>query len=288
MSKNTTDFKTFNYLENGDVHFSALETIRSTNKLDAGVYNIRYEPYPKDQVMVALCTDLETTKHHNFPDKERLDRIFASFFTSEIRSKINSLGFYHKLGLLLYGKEGSGKSTIIKHYYSRAVKEHEAIVFMINEKSEYISNIWQFILRVRKIQSNPIVIILEEMEVLCSKQESYMKSILDGNLSIDNCMFFGSTNYFESIPAALRDRPSRFKYCINIESIQSETEVLNIVSGMLTGLFEPKEIKAFAKDLSGSTLDYIKQFCLDKIMDIETFDSGRRSVIGFQSHKKAS
>ena len=40
MSQETTNFKTFNYQENGQIAFSILSTVKTTSILDAGLYNI--------------------------------------------------------------------------------------------------------------------------------------------------------------------------------------------------------------------------------------------------------
>ena len=40
MNQETTNFKTFNYQENGQIAFSILSTIKTTSVLDSGLYNI--------------------------------------------------------------------------------------------------------------------------------------------------------------------------------------------------------------------------------------------------------
>jgi ATP-dependent 26S proteasome regulatory subunit len=43
---------------------------------------------------------------------------------------MKTLGFYHKGGILLHGKEGTGKT--IKNYVNKIVKDNDGIVFYVN------------------------------------------------------------------------------------------------------------------------------------------------------------
>lgn len=277
---NTSDLKSFQYLENGEVRYSPLDTIKTEKKLQFGSYKLTYLNYPDDRVQLMMDVDEESSKSHTFPDKDKIDEIVNSFFNKNVVNRIKELGFYHKLGILLYGKEGTGKSTIIKHYYNFLIQNHQSIVFHITQH-DYIEKIWDFILKIRKVQENPIIVILDEFDQFLPSKEAYLKTILDGNLSIDNCIFFASTNYLDKIPDALKTRPSRFKYVLNIEGVHSPNEIFVLMKNMLQGLFDDKEIRNFSEQIKGESLDTIKQFCLDKIMDIKSHIKSNKSRIGF-------
>lgn len=281
---NTADLKSFHYLENGEISFSMLDTIRTKKKLECGVYNLTYLDYPESRLVLKTNVDGETVKMHEFPDKEKLDNLFKAFFDKKVVTKMAKLGFYHKVGIILYGKEGTGKSTIIKNYYDFIMRNHDAIVFYISSSGGNVSKCWEFISKIRAIQKNPIIVIFEEFDSFLGTNQSnvgMLKTMLDGNLSIDNCMVMASTNNIDSIPAALKNRPSRFKYVLNIEGIQSESDIVILLQNMISDLFTENEIKKFAKDLKGNTLDFIKQFAIDKIMDLETYNHNKAKKIGF-------
>jgi len=281
-TSNTTDLKSFNYLENGDISFSMLDTIKTTKKLDSGVYLLDYVGHPQYSVTLKTTSDKESVKMYDFDERIVLEELFDMFFNKDVVDKMRNLGFNHKAGILLYGKEGTGKTTIIKHYANKVVDEHGALVFYLSNPS-YLKDIWSFVLNVRAIQSNPIVIIMEEMDTFIhDRKEGYLKVMFDGHESIDNCLFMATTNYIDSIPEAMKNRPSRFKYVMEIEGVNKEDVIFDILSSMIGDMFEPTEIVDFARDLKGSTLDFIKQFALDKIMNLDSYKKKGKKTMGFK------
>ena len=77
MSQNNTyGLKSFNYLEDGEVAYNNLDTIKTTNKLDSGVYHLSYLEYPDYRVLVKCDKNTESVKKHSFPDAEKLDNLF--------------------------------------------------------------------------------------------------------------------------------------------------------------------------------------------------------------------
>lgn len=277
-TNNTTDLKSFHYLENGDISFSMLDTIKTTKKLDSGVYLLDYIGHPQYTVILKTTSDKETVKMYDFDERAVLEGLFDVFFDENVVNKMGSLGFNHKAGILLYGKEGTGKTTIIKHYANKIVDEHGALVFYLSNAS-YLKDIWNFVVNVRAIQDNPIVIVMEEIDTfLHDRKEGYLKVMFDGHESIDNCLFMATTNYIDSIPEAMKNRPSRFKYVMPIEGINKEEVIFDILSSMVGDMFEPTEIVDFARELKGSTLDFIKQFGLDKIMNLDSYKKNKKTI----------
>lgn len=282
---NTTDLKSFNYLESGRVTFSMLDTIKTVKKLDKGLYSI-YKTATFSNPEIVLTKETPTEIHdlirYHFIDK--MDEIFNKFFDKEIKDKVSTLNYKHKVGLILFGKQGTAKSSILKHYYLRGIEEHNALVFFFSNQYA-LPELWDFITKIRKIQDNPIIIFLDEFDEFF-KRESYedtFKMIMDGHLSIDNCMFLAATNYIDNIPKTIVDRPSRFKHSIEVEGIQDENMIFDFLNSNLSKLsdnVDEKELKRLAKESIGKTVDEIKEIILDKVMEIET-EKKSKNKIGF-------
>ena len=277
---NTSDFKSFHYLENGQVVFSNFTTLKSTNKLAPGSYKITYK-YNREEIVIFQDRDAESAKEPiYFIQRKEIESYLKSFSSPKTREIVNSRGFYLKGGMLLYGKEGGGKTSISKYYYNKLINEEGAVVFHMDQ-SNTIEEIWTFITQLRGIQDNLFVIMLDEIDKYMSSYEAVVKSILDGNLSLDNCFFIGVTNYIDSIPDAIKNRPSRFKYCIEIEGIQSIDIIEQLITKMIGDMLKTEEIKELALSLKGETLDTIKHQCLNMLMEVKQ-EKKIKKEIGFK------
>lgn len=277
----TSNFKSFSYLENGEILFSVYDTIKSSKVIEPGVYNVRYLNYPQNRIKLEIDNTKESIKEIDFSNKKEIDNLFESFYNIFIHKKVKSLGFYHKTGILLYGKEGTGKSSILRWYYSKTIIENQAIVFKINQLDSNIVQCWEFIENIRKIQNNPIIVIFEEFDAIfeCKENSATLKRILDGDRSIDNCIFLATTNLIEKIPSAIKNRKSRFKYILEIETIQNIDFIVEVLNNLIGDLFKKEEIIEFAKELNGTTIDDIKHFAFDKIMSLKNIKD--KIKIGF-------
>ena len=271
MNQETTNFKTFNYQENGQIAFSILSTIKTTSVLDSGFYNIETvwdNGYKTNLSLLENIENYNSTVPYHF--KEKLDKIFKVFYDSTVKKNINKLGYKHKVGVLLHGKQGTGKTSLLKSYFEKAYREQNAIVFNYTSLDNF-SKTWDFIKGVRKIQNNPIVIFLDECDELFSKYnvENAVKVALDGFDSIDNCIILMATNYIDKIPETIKDRPSRVKYTIEVEGIQDEEVISNFLKESFEKVNMEFNLEKEVSKMKGWTIDDLKQWVLDKVMDIE-------------------
>lgn len=276
----TDSLKSFTYLENGDISISVFDTIMSSKVLIPGEYELYWEEYPKSQVgLRQLPTSEVLLPLHEFPHRPTIEEMLDKFFNPKIHKVVNDFGMLHKLGILLYGKEGTGKTTIFKHYSRFYIKEKDALVFYIAD-SERLGHIWPLLKKVRGIQSNPIIIMCDEFDDMIKNQEALVKTILDGYLSIDNCIVLATTNYIDLIPRTIRERPSRLKYVLEIKGVNDPLQIEKIIHVLIGDKKTTEQIKEISTGLKGSTVDAIKQYCLDVIMEI-TLKPEEERKIGF-------
>lgn len=285
-SNNTTNIKSFHYLEDGSIDFSIMATRFSTKKLNSGVYDLRVmQTNSGAQISLKVNnTEENFNQDISFYFDDKLVKIYKSFFDANIKQKINTLGYNHKLGVILYGKQGTGKTSMFKKYFKQAVVENGAIVFNITHFDNF-GSMWDFIKDIRKIQDNPIVLFLDECEGLFSynyDQEAAVKKALDGFDSIDNCLFMMATNYIDKVPETIKNRPSRVKYCIEVNGLEDE----KVIGKFLKDSFDKVELdydfSKEVKDMKGQTLDELKTYVLDRIMDIEPSVNEKPNKVGFK------
>lgn len=224
--------------------------------------------------------DIVNTKD-NFEIKKTVD----SFFKKGIKEKVNKLSFTHKLGILLYGKQGTGKTSILNAIANDLVKRKDAVVFFGNKDADLIGGI-SVAKDARKIQDNPIIIISDEFERYAERNESEIKNLLDGVDSIDNSLFLAATNYLDKVPDTLKDRPSRFRIVREVKGIRDKTVMYNILKDMSKKvkpeLFTEKEIQNIIKEKDSVTLDELKHTVLDKVTEtIAKTSKEHRKVTGF-------
>jgi len=277
---NTSAFKSFHYLEDNTVSYSILDTIETRKQLLPGSYTLKYMDGDPGYVKISINKNEEKIKLYNFEHKEKIDKFINSFFDKNVSKYIKSFGFLHKAGILLSGKEGGGKTSMIRHYSNNLIKSHNAIVFYISSTYGF-TMVWEFLQNIRKIHKNPIIIVIDEIDEYVHNYEAFLKNALDGNNSIDYSLVFATTNYIHKIPDALKSRPSRFKYSLTIGGLENHDDIEDIMQKILIQKFSKREIKAFAAGLVGETLDSIKQFCLDKIMDLD-IEKINNKTIGFK------
>lgn len=206
------------------------------------------------------------------------------FFKDSIKETVNKLGFTHKLGILLHGKQGTAKTAFINFVSSKMIEEKDSIAFFCDSGNQFTTAIG-LAKSIRAIQENPIIFICDEFERFAQEEESLVKNFLDGNMSINNSLFLATTNYIHKVPEAIKDRPSRIKIVEEFKGITDKKEMFEVISAISKkidpNLFTESEINEEVNKIDSATLDELKHICLSKVTN-SYIKTPKRESIGFK------
>lgn len=136
----------------------------------------------------------------------------------------------YKKGVLLYGKPGTGKSSIVKAI-SNMFNNALIITTDVESLSGYIRNILQY----RKTYKDTIIILIEDIDMYfkdrkdnvddnLSSEQNILFQLIDGAYSTDNTIYIATTNYLERLDDALV-RPGRFDIRVNLEYYEKDLAI---------------------------------------------------------------
>ncbi|CAI6086320.1 AAA family ATPase [Cohnella sp. JJ-181] len=142
-----------------------------------------------------------------FMDESLKTQIFRSVdtFFADDRSFYQTYGVPYKRGILLYGKPGNGKTTLVKSI--SATVNAPVAYWQITEftGSESIQQVFD-----AAVKLAPMVLVVEDIDSMPESCRSYFLNTLDGATSREGIFLIGTTNYPEKIDPALMNRAGRF------------------------------------------------------------------------------
>lgn len=183
------------------------------------------------------------------------------FFSAETTRKYKQLEIQQKMGILLYGPAGTGKTCTAYLIIQELISRYNAIALDVTRKS--VRFIKKTVASIRALQGNPIVLFYDEMEEAFNAEETEWLTFLDGTDSINNCIILGCTNFIHQVPTRIKERPSRIKYSYYIKSLPISVyeEYLSSKLPELESAIQA-EITFLAED-AGLTIDQFKHAVID-------------------------
>lgn len=193
----------FEYYEVHGANLSPRQPPETTKILEPGIYDIKND----DRNNLYFCPQSAITDDLvDLPNtvSERIIKEVRQFWSGETRAKFDRYNLIYKRGILLHGKQGTGKTCTIVRVMQEHIKDGGIVIF-----NPHPLHLYHGMMQVREIQPNMrSLVVFEEFENRC--HDSNFKSLLDGEIQIDNVVYLATTNYIDRVPNTFKNRPSRF------------------------------------------------------------------------------
>ena len=183
-----------------------------------------------------------------------------------LKDNFNRLGYLHNRGILLYGPPGSGKSSVIQQVADNMVEQGDIVIFVEN-----LSGVIAGLQALRQVEpERRVVVVFEDVDQYVGYQERDLLQLLDGEGSVDNVLYVGTTNYIDKLPARLL-RPGRFDKHVFVDMPPIEGRLLYL-NKKLGNVAEQSKIQEIAKKTEGFSFGALREliighFCFEEALD---------------------
>ncbi|MFB0844126.1 AAA family ATPase [Paenibacillus oleatilyticus] len=179
--------------------------------------------------------------------KTEIYRSIDEFFAQD-RHFFQTYGLPYKRGILLYGKPGNGKTTLVKSIAGSV--DAPVAYWHITEytTSDSIQEVFEAAVRMA-----PMVLVIEDIDSMPESARSYFLNTLDGATSKEGIFLIGTTNYPEKIDPALMNRAGRFDRAYEIKLPDEEQRRSYLLLKRLHELLDDEAVAVAARATEGFT-----------------------------------
>lgn len=247
--------KLVQYSANGEGYTPTPKTIGA---LPGGIYSIEHI----NHLLTYIPRNVKTDKLMRLPDSrsdEVIGRIKKFWTLKDEFANGNEKaegGYLHKLGIMLFGPPGSGKTSTVKFIMEDIIQRGGIVILGDGHPATLASGLKSF----RSVEpERPVVVVFEDFDELVAKySESPYLSMLDGEDSIDNSLFMATTNYPSRLDPRMYNRPGRFSDVIKIGMPSEEARRIYLN----TKLKDKSDVDKIIPMTENFSLDHLKALIL--------------------------
>ncbi|WP_078381160.1 ATP-binding protein [Sutcliffiella halmapala] len=169
--------------------------------------------------------------------KKEIYRSIDEFFTDS-GSFFQTYNIPYKRGILLYGKPGNGKTTLVKSI-ANSITAPVAYWQITEHTSSYsVHEVFSTVNRM-----TPMVLVIEDIDSMPLDVRSVFLNTLDGATSKDGIFLIGTTNYPEKIDPALINRSGRFDRAYEIKLPTNELRLAYLKKKKMSQFISSEELE---------------------------------------------
>lgn len=265
-SKHKTDYSKYIKID-GDKYFGYSVT-NTVETLPAGFYKFTNN---QQLGLGVVRVDVKTDELFELPFKESEAIIndIKKFWNS--KDKYKEYNYAHKRGILLYGKPGNGKTSIINLLTLELINKHNGLVFSINTPDD-LHEFKEFVPPILKNiePDRPIICTIEDIDSILSNYGHATKSsflnLLDGSSQVSNIVYIATTNYPEELEENISNRPSRFDRRYEIGLPDDNVRRVYIMNKINEEDLKHIDIDYWVEQTNGFSISHLKELIISVII----------------------
>ena len=190
-------------------------------RMPGGVYNLDEDFQLGDFIPTSNTLQQTSDDIYVFRDEgsRQLREEIERFWQPGTALQLEKVGLNHRRGIILFGKPGSGKSSLIKVEMKKLAEEKNHVIFLSKSPWYLQRMLHQFR---GKEPNRPVTVVIEDIDEVCGGFGEYQfLELLDGPESINHVLYIATTNNLERLSEKLR-RPGRFDRKIPIPNPASD------------------------------------------------------------------